>query len=288
MLQIPLWLYMAVMAAGSAAQYQGAKKVDKERAKAMAEERMRREKLSRENEASADKSKNLFANARAREDARAAEIAQQITPTASQPVATAAQSGLLDPSSPPHATESVAGARDAITQARSEAATRAQAIAAANSFGSVFGDAGRSAGRNAQDIDMNSASMRRWNETVLPARLEYANQTGREWSTTGDILKLVGTIMAPMALGGGGAGAATGQGTTAADIAVARGGDVAQLAQGFGAGGSIPFGSAAGIGEAGFGAAGLVQNEAQMAAMRKLWSGMALTDAERALIHMKF
>jgi len=278
---IPLWVYYAIMAAGTAAQYQGAKKVDKERAKAMAEERTRREKLSRENEATADKTKQLFANARASEDARAAEIAQQITPTVSAPVATAAQSGLLDPSSPPHATESVAGARDAITQARSKSAARANAIAAANSFGSVMGDAGRSLGRNAQDIDMNSASMRRWNESVLPARLAYANQTGREWSTTGDILKLVGTIMAPMALGGGG-GAATNQ------IAAARFGDAAKLAQGFGAGGSIPFGSAAGIADAGFGAAGLVQNEAQMAAMRKLWSGIALTDAERALIHANF
>lgn len=210
MIQIPLWLYMAVMAAGTGAQMMGQKKVDDERAKAMREERLRREKLSHENEASAEKSKQLFANAQANEDKRAGEIAQQIAPTAT-PITTAPTGDvrLLDPSSAPSATSTVEQARDMFARGDERSSARAKALAAAGSFGSVFQDYGAGLGRNAQDMDMNSTSMRNWNQNVLPARLEYANQSGREWNTTGDVLKLIGTIMAPMALGGGpGAGAA--------------------------------------------------------------------------------
>lgn len=202
MIQIPLWLYMAVMAAGSAAQYKGAEKADKERAKAMAEERRRRGKLTAENEASAEKSKNLFANVRKDEETKAAQTAQSIAAAPTQ-VADPGAGRILDPNSPTASTSTVEGAKTALAGVDSQLAKEAQARAAAGAFGGVMGDYGRSIFGNAQDIDMNSASMRNWNQNVLPAQLEYANQSGREWNTAGDVLKLAGTIMAPFALGGG-------------------------------------------------------------------------------------
>jgi hypothetical protein len=208
MIQIPLWLYAAIMAAGTGAQYAGQRKVDNERAKAMAEERTRREKLTRENEATADKSRSLFANQRAAETAKAAEIKKEIAPTASHISQAPGSSRILDPASPQASTATVDQARKVFAEGDARRAAHTDALAQAGAFGSVFGDAGRSLARNAQDIDMNTTSMGNWNRNVLPVQLEAANQSGRDWSTAGDVLKLVGSIMAPWALGGGGANAA--------------------------------------------------------------------------------
>jgi hypothetical protein len=250
---IPLWVYYALMAAGTGAQMMGERKVSQERAKAMREESDRRAKLTRENDASAEKSKQLFTNAQGNEDARAKQLATQIAATPS-PITPAAggQGRLLDPNSPPSATSTVEQARDLFAQGDAKSAARVQAKGQAGAFGSVFDDYVTAMGRNAQDMDINSTSMRNWNQNVLPYRLQYANESGRDWSTTGDILKLAGTIMAPMALGGG-----AGAGTATQQIGAARWGDAARLAQGFGAGGSIPFGSAFGqAAAAGFGGMG--------------------------------
>lgn len=243
MYQIPLWVYMAIMAAGTAAQAKGAAKADKERAKAMAEERTRRGKLTAENVAAAEKSKQLFANVRQDEQARAAQIAQQIAPTKSQSQPAGGQVRMLDPTSPPSASSTVEDVNKSLAASDAAGSAYANAQAKAGAFGSVLGDYTRSLFGNAQDIDMNSTSMRNWAQNVLPARMEYANQSGREWNTAGDVLKLVGTIMAPMAMGGGAANA----GTATQQIGAARFGDAARLAQGFGAGGSIPFGSSFGM-----------------------------------------
>lgn len=268
MIQIPLWIYAALMAASTGANMMAQKKVANERAKAMEEERVRREKLSKENEASAERTKNLFADVQKDQDTRAAELAQKIAPTAHEISTGPAGSRLLDPASPPSATQSVAEASQAFGDSNAKGAAFAQALGKAGSFGSVFGDYSRAAATNAQDIDINSTSMRNWNQNVLPARLEYANGTGREWGTTADVLKLAATIMGPMALGGGGgaANAATrGVSDAGAQIAGARWGD---LAAGFGAGGSVPFGSMAGIGGTGF--AGLVADTSAQELQRKV------------------
>jgi len=168
---------------------------------------------------------------------------------------------LLDPGSPPSATSTVDEARDAYAGVDSRLAARAQALGKANSFGSVFQDYGEALGRNAQDIDMNSTSMRNWNQRVLPIQLEAANNSGRQWGTAADVLKLAATVMAPMALGGGGAGNAAS--AAQQEIATARFGDLAGKSLGAFGGGTIPFGSAttagAAAGLSGASAASLMQ-----------------------------
>jgi hypothetical protein len=218
----------------------------------MREESERRAKLTRENEGSAEKSKQLFANTAGDEAARAKQLETQIAPSAA-PITEGAggQARLLDPNSPPSATSTVGQARDIFGASDARSAARTKANAAAGAFSSVFQDYSNALGRNAQDIDQNSASMRNWNQNVLPYRLQYANESGRDWSTTGDILKLAGTIMAPMALGGGAGAQTAGQ-----QISAARFGDFASKGFGGMAGGSIPFGSAFGQTAAGLGGMG--------------------------------
>lgn len=282
MIQIPLWVYAAIMAAGQGAHMAGQRKVDNERAKAMAEERMRREKLTRENEATAEQSRQLFANQRAKEAAKAGEIKQEIA-TAPSHISTAPTSSrILDPASPPSSTATVDQARKVFAEGDARRASYTDALANAGAFGAVFGDNSRSLSRNAQDIDINTTSMRNWNQNVLPVKLEAANQSGREWSTTGDVLKLIGSIMAPYALGGGGAANAT------SEIGAARFGDFASRTFGGVGGGSIPFGSTAGMEAAGLAGAGagLVGSEELSRAMWKQINGIPMTEAERRFILM--
>jgi len=278
--QIPLWLYAAIMAAGTGAQYAGQRKVDNERAKAMAMERERRGKLTRENEATAEQSRQLFANQRAKEAAKAGEIKQEIATTPSHISTEPAGSRILDPASPPSSTATVDQARKVFAEGDARRAGYTDALANAGAFGAVFGDNSRSLARNAQDIDINTTSMGNWNRNVLPVQLEAANQSGRAWSTTGDVLKLIGSIMAPYALGGGGAANAT------SEIGAARFGDFASRTFGGVGGGSIPFGSAAGMEAAGLAGAGagLVGSEELSRAMWKQLNGYPLSQRDRTLL----
>lgn len=216
-----LWVMAALMAAGTGAQYQGAKKVDKERTKALIEERMRREKRQRENEATAQQTLKLFDNQAGKEKAAAATREAATRQQVSTPTQDAAGRTLLDPQSGPTGVNINVAQRHA-KEANDYLATRAKMKAALGAYGDVMGQTGAAATRFGQDIDANNQSIRSFQQSVLPMRLEYANQTGREWSTAGDIMKLAAAIMMPYALGAG-AGAGASQAAIDAEVAAGLG-----------------------------------------------------------------
>jgi Tfp pilus assembly protein FimT len=236
------WVMLALMLAGTGAQAQATHKVGKEQNKALAEERERREKRQRENETSAQQSMQLFSGQKEKEAAAAAAREQATRTQLPAPTTDAAgETRFLDPSAPPSATN-VKFATDTLNRENDYLATRAKLRAALNSYGDVMQQTGTAATRFGQDIDARNQSIQRFQEYVLPARMRYAGQTGREWSTAGDVMKLAAMVMAPYALGGGGA-AGVSPGSTAAASANAEAAAAGLVQPGVGAAAS-QFGSA--------------------------------------------
>jgi hypothetical protein len=289
------WIYLALLAASTAASAQGQHKTNKARAKVQAEDTRRRKEQQAQAEAASQKTQQAYFDSKGRQAAREQELAQlYAAKDAPAPTTDAAGTHLVDTAAPTQSTITVQGAQQEMAKGRARAAQRATSQAQIGAFGDVFAESGREAGRNAQDIGLAASKMQGWTQNVLPALYAKANVAGRDWATTGDILKLVSAVYAPYALG---SGAAEGAGeVTAESIQAARFGDAAKLAQGFGAGGSIPFGSAAGlnagnalISAGGAASAGseLVGGEGLSRALWKQLNGYDLSEAERRALLMR-
>lgn len=233
------WTMIALMLAGTGAQYQATRKVEKENTKALTEERERREKRQRENEATVEQTKQLFDNQKEKEAAAIAAREQATRQQIEAPTQNAEGMTLLDPQSTP-TTLNVGTITDQVGKANQYLATRAKLKSALGGYGDVMAANAIDATRLGQDIDARNQSIQRWQEYVLPARMNYAAGTGREWSTAGDVMKLAAMVMAPYALGTGGPGAAA---DTAA--AVSAGGGGGATATGLGAGLGSGAGAAA-------------------------------------------
>jgi hypothetical protein len=288
------WIYLALMAASTAASAQAQHKTNKARAKVQAEDTRRRKEQQAQAEAASQKTQQAYFDSKGRQAEREQELAQlYAAKDAPAPTTDAAGTHLVDTAAPTQSTITVQGAQQEMAKGRARAAQRATSQAQIGAFGDVFAESGREAGRNAQDIGLAASKMQGWTQNVLPALYAKANVAGRDWATTGDILKLVSAIYAPYALGGAPQGAGE---VTADSIQAARFGDAAKLAQGFGAGGTVPFGSAAGIdagaaltsaGTLGNTASSLVGSEGLSRAMWKQLSGIELTAAERQALLMQ-
>jgi len=200
----PLTIAMlALMAAGTGAQYMGQRKVDKERGKAMAMERERRGKLQAQNEASARATEEMFAKAKADEKAKAAELEAQYQKPVDAPVATGTPGEYQvygAGTAPTGSVETVKSAEQSAARRKTYTDTLAKLKGQLGAFGGVMQDLNPGVMRNAQDIGLNSQSMINWNQNVLPLQLEAANQSGRDWSTAGDVMKLAAAVMSPWAL----------------------------------------------------------------------------------------
>jgi len=293
------WIYLALLAASTAASAQAQHKTNKARAKVQAEDTRRRKEQQAQAEAASQKTQEAYFDSKGKQAEREAELAQlYAAKEPAAPTTDAAGTHLADSTAAPtNSTVTIQGAQQEMAKGRARAAQRATSQAQIGAFGDVFAESGREAGRNAQDIGLAASKMQGWTQNVLPALYAKANVAGRDWATTSDILKLVSAIYAPTALG---TGAAKGAGEVGAEqIAAARFGDAGRLAQGFGAGGTIPFGSAAGIdagaaltsagtiGSIGNTAGSLVGSEGLSRAMWKQLNGIELTAAERQALLMR-
>jgi hypothetical protein len=294
------WIYLAIMAAAAATSAKAQHKTNKERAKVAAEERDRRKEQQKESEAAALKTQEAYFNQRDKAAAREAELASAFEAgEAPAPTTDAAGTRFLDIAAPTSSTQTIEGAQSEMAKGRARASQRATSIAQLGAFGDVMQDTGLDAARNAQDIGISASKMRGWQQNVLPALYNKANVAGRDWATTSDILKLVGAVYGGAALGGAGAADGAGE-VTSNSIQAARFGDTAKLAQGFGAGGAVPFGSTYGLDAANAAlasvgstataaAAGseLVGTEGLSRALWKQLNGYQLTEAERRALLMK-
>lgn len=208
MVQIPLWVYYAVMAASTAANYQAQRKTSEAQAGVMREERRRRSDADKANELSAQKTSDTLTSLKKDEEARAAELANVYQKQAPAPTSDAAGTRFLATGMPTNSTETINTTKDETARAMDRVNARGAHMGALGAFGDVFNQGNLSAARNAQDIGVNSSLYRGWQQNVMPALLARANEAGRDWSTTADVLKLAAAIMGPAAMGGGGAAGA--------------------------------------------------------------------------------
>lgn len=285
------WIYLALLAAGTAANAKAQQKTNQARSKVAAEERDRRKVQQKQAEESAQKTQETYFNQRGDTAAREAELAQQFQPqAAAAPTTDATGTRFLDTAAPTSSTATIEATKDQIAKGQGRATQRAVAQSQLGAFGDVLRSNNLAASRNAQDIGQSANFMQSWQQNVLPALYAKANVAGKDWATAGDIMKLAATVMSVGALGG--AGAAT-EAPTAAEISAARFGEAGKLAQGFGAGGTVPWGGSVGL-DAGAaltsaGTAGTVGygGEALSRALWKQVRGYDLTDRERQLLLVK-
>jgi hypothetical protein len=210
MVQIPLWVYYAVMAASTAANYQAQRKTSEAQAGVMREERKRRSAADKANELSAQKTSDTLTGLKEKEDARAAELADIYQKQAPAPTTDAAGTRFLGTGMPTNSTETIKSTNDETARLMAGVNARGARMGALGAFSDVFNQGNLSAARNAQDIGVNSSLFRGWQQNAMPALLARASEAGRDWSTTADVLKLAASIMGPMAMGKGGADAAAG------------------------------------------------------------------------------
>jgi hypothetical protein len=212
-------LVMAIMQAASmGANYAGQRKIDKGRAEAMRQSQARNEELARKGEASSRSTTDLLIGTSAKEKAAADErfaaveaARNQVNPLTNQTTDQLTASTLAPISA--GMTQDIA---DSDKRTAAFTNQQAKAKAALGSFGDVTMANNIGVNRNQQNLNQNSASMQNWNQFVLPAQMEAANQSGRGFQTLGDLIQ-----MASMIYGGVGLakGAATASAATGADAA---------------------------------------------------------------------
>jgi len=278
------WVYLALLAASTAASAKSQQKTNQARAKVQAEDTRRRKEQQKQSEAAALKTQDSYFNQKQAAADREAELAQQFAPSeAPAPTTDASGTRFLSTDAPTHSTATVEATQQEMNRGRARASQRATSLAQLGAFSDAMRAAGLEAGRNAQDIGISASNLQGWTQNVLPALYAKANTAGKDWSTAADVMKLVAAVMAPAALGGGGAAAAgtegASAGTTAADISAARFGDFAT--QGF----QMAPSATAGV----FGSTAMAPvNEAAMNAWRAYWNGLPLTGADQTALGAGF
>lgn len=253
------WIYLALLAAGTAANAKAQQKTNQARSKVAAEERDRRKIQQKQAEASAQKTQETFFDQRGDTAAREAELAQQFQPQAAAPTTDATGTRFLDTAAPTSSTATIEATKGQVAKGQGRATQRAVAQSQLGAFGDVLRNNNLAASRNAQDIGQGANFMQSWQQNVLPALYAKANVAGKDWATAGDIMKLAAAVMSVGALsgagaaGGAGAGAGTGE-MTAQGIHAAQTPwlDWSQPAM---QGGAVPWGSSYGVADAAAGAA---------------------------------
>ena len=205
---IPLWVPILLAAASTGANVAAQRKVGKARGRAMAEERTRRERKEKESAAKAKSTADLLVQSASDEKKRAGELEQSYraaqTPAAPAGTSPAAGLDVLGPRA--MATNTVADPRFA-QMSRAQTDRSARSRAALGAFGDVMTGTQIATGRNAADIDAANATIRNWNQFVLPAQLASANTAGRGWNTLADLLQAasmvtsMGALSSPAAAG---------------------------------------------------------------------------------------
>lgn len=195
------WAWLALMIGSAGASYAGQKKVGHEREKAMAAAAIQREAQSKRGEAAAKSTADQLLATKDNEKAKAAEIeASYKQPQAVSPAGQQLPTAMLDVNAPKGSTtvqeaNRVGGVNRAFNDKQNTLAAKLSA------FGDVMLGNQIVAKRNSQDINMAQAALGNYNQYVLPAAMNAANQSGKQWSTAADVMKLAAAVMGPYALG---------------------------------------------------------------------------------------
>jgi hypothetical protein len=249
------WVYLALLAAGTAAQDQAVKKVDRETTKAQVENRNLRADREKQSQQLAQESQQAVLDTKAKQAQRAQELAAQYQTPSNAVDATGKQvaSGELDPVLSGASQSTIDNANRAAAKSKADLDRTAQMRGQMDAYGSVFQDATNTLQQNSADVRRNEKSMNDWTNYVLPMKLAAANQSGRQWSTTGDLLKLAGMVVGGAALADPSKAATAAPTTESTNIGQSIQAaktpwlDATQPAM---QGGSIPFGSSYGVADA--------------------------------------
>jgi hypothetical protein len=202
------WVYLALLAASTAASAKAQQKTNKARAHVAAEDRERRKEQQKEQEAAAMRTQEEYFNQTGKTAEREAELARQFaTQAPAAPTTDAGGTRFLDTAAPTSSTETIEGIKGEQAKGAARASQRATSMAQLGAFGDVLRDANLAASRNAQDIGLSASKMQGWTNNVLPALYAKANLAGRDWATTADVMKLAAAVMSYGALSGGGSAA---------------------------------------------------------------------------------
>jgi hypothetical protein len=262
------WVYLALLAASTAASAKAQQKTNKARAKVQAEDTARRKKQQQDAEAAALKTQDSYFNQTSKTAEREAELADMFAPKeATAPTTDTSGTRFLSTDAPTGSTRTVEASQQEQAKGRARASQRATSMAQLGAFNDMMRTAGLEAGRNAQDIGISASNLQGWTANVLPALYAKANVAGKDWATAGDVMKLVAAVMAPAALGGAGGATAAGTGAGGGAAANTTSGVLSQMAgtpaEFVGAfpamtGTGFAGASAAGLGGAGAASAGAV------------------------------
>jgi hypothetical protein len=225
------WVYLAMLAASTAANAKAQQKTNRARAKVQSEDTRRRKEQQRESEAAALKTQDAYFNQRNKAEEREAELAQQFAPEATPtPTSDASGSRFLATSAPTGSTRTVEATQQEMAKGLGRASQRATSRAQLGAFSDAMQASGLEAGRNAQDIGISASNLQGWTQNVLPALYAKANVAGKDWATTADILKLAAAVTSFGAMSGAGAGANAGSNASTATTLDQMSGVPAQFA----------------------------------------------------------
>jgi hypothetical protein len=180
---------------------------------------MRREELARKSEEKAVDTTRTLTGTSAKEEAAAAERAADVRNMRDAPNPLTNQttdqlaSSTFAPSGSTRVIEDTKAARAGNDKFLDQ---QDKTRAALGAFGDVMVGNNQHVQRNAQDLRHIGNAYQNWNQFVLPAQLESANQSGRHFKTLADVLQVVSAVY-----GAGGlmAGAPAGAVKTGADAA---------------------------------------------------------------------
>lgn len=202
------WVYLALLAASTAASAKAQQKTNKARAKVAAEDRTRRKEQQREQEALALKTQQEYFDQTNRAEQREAELADLYKGEApAAPTTDAGGTRFLDTAAPTSSTATIDAIKGEQAKGAARASQRATSIAQLGAFGDVLRQANLNAARNAQDIGLSASKMQGWTNNVLPALYAKANIAGKDWATAADVMKIAAAVMSYGALSGGGSAA---------------------------------------------------------------------------------
>ena len=247
------WVYLALLAAGTAAQDQAVKKVDRETTKAQVENRNLRAEREKQSQQLAQESQQAVLDTKNKQAQRAQELAAQYqTPSAAVDTKGASvATGTLDPVLSGASQSTIDNANRAAAKSKADLDRTAQMRGQMDAFGSVFQDATNTLQQNSADVRRNEKSMNDWTNYVLPMKLAAANQSGRQWSTTGDILKLAAMVTGAAAMSGPSTAAeSTTESSNIGQSIQAAKTPWLDTSQPMMQGGSVPFGSSYGVADA--------------------------------------
>jgi hypothetical protein len=203
-------LLLALMAASTAANYAGQKKVDRARSRTLQDELLQRKQVQKKSEEASQRTQDLvIGTAQKEKDAQAARAAATAAATA-PPV------GGVAPALPASALETFAPTDSKVTieeNLRRAAETRGKlrrigdARANLDEYGNVMAGQSQAITRNAQDQQQAITAGNNYEQYVMPAKMNAAMGAGRDMFTLGDVLQLAASLYAPYGLGKAGSAA---------------------------------------------------------------------------------